>query len=69
MDFVLKGKKGNDDILVIVDRLTKSALFLPMKMMDLVEKFANLYMNEIIRLLGVTISIVSHQDQRLTSRL
>jgi hypothetical protein len=40
MDFVLgfpKWRKGNDAIWVIVDRLMKSAIFLPIKMIDLVE--------------------------------
>jgi hypothetical protein len=42
-----------------VDRLTKSALFLPMKMTDSVDKLAKLYVNEVIRLHGVPISIIS----------
>lgn len=53
-----KGKKDNDAITVIIDRLTKSALFLPMKMTDLVDKLAQLYINEVVRLHGVPISIV-----------
>jgi hypothetical protein len=62
MDFVTglpRGKKGNDDIWVVVDRLTKSALFLPIKMTDPVDKLAKLYVNEVIRLHGVPISMVS----------
>jgi len=42
-----------------VDRLTKSALFLPMKMTDSVDKLAKLYVNEVIRLHGVPVSIIS----------
>lgn len=45
MDFVLglpKSKKGSDFIWVIVDRLTKSALFLPVKMRDSVDKLVRL---------------------------
>ena len=45
MDFVMgltRGKKGNDAIWVVVDRLTKSALFLPMKMTDSVDKLAKI---------------------------
>jgi hypothetical protein len=53
-----------------VDRLIrKYALFLPMKMMDLVNKLVRLYVNEVIRLHGVLMSIVSNQDPRFTSRL
>jgi len=72
MDFVTrlpKGKKGNDAIWVVVDQLTKSALFLPMKMTDLVDKLAKLYVNEVIRLHGVPVSIISDRDPRFTSRL
>jgi hypothetical protein len=72
MDFVTglpRGKKGNDAIWVVVDRLTKSALFLLMKMTDSVDKLAKLYVNEVIRLHGVPVSIISDRDPRFTSRL
>jgi len=72
MDFVSglpRGKRGNDAIWVIVDRLTKSALFLPVKMTDLVDRLAKMYVNEVVRLHGVPISIVSDRDPRFTSRL
>jgi hypothetical protein len=39
-----RGKKGNNAIWVIVDRLTKSILFLPMKMIGSLDKLATLYM-------------------------
>jgi hypothetical protein len=72
MDFVSglpRGKKGNNAIWVIVDRLTKSALFLPMRMTDSVDKLAKLYVNEVVRLYSVPVSIVSGKDPRFTSRL
>ena len=72
MDFMTglpRGKKGNDAIWVVVDRLTKSALFLPMKMTDSVDKLVKLYVNEVIRLHGVPVSIISDRDPRFTSRL
>jgi len=53
LDFVTespRGKKGNDAIWVVVDRLIKSTLFLPMKMTDSVDTLAKLYVNEVIRL-------------------
>jgi hypothetical protein len=53
MDFVSglpRGKKGNDAIWMIMDRLTKSALFLPMSMMNSVDILAKLYVNEVVRL-------------------
>ncbi|GJX98752.1 reverse transcriptase domain-containing protein [Tanacetum coccineum] len=39
---------GYDSIWVIVDRLTKSAHFLPMKKTDSIEKLAQLYLKEIV---------------------
>ncbi|GJY81030.1 putative reverse transcriptase domain-containing protein [Tanacetum coccineum] len=50
MDFVTKLPKtqsGNDTIWVIVDRLTKSAHFLPMRETDPIEKLARLYLKEV----------------------
>ena len=70
MDFVTRlprGKKGNDAIWVVVDRLTKSTLFLPMKMTDSVDKLTKLYVSKIIRLHGVPVSIISDRDPRFTS--
>ena len=71
MDFVTgfpKGQKGNDAIWVVVDRLTKSAHFLPTRMDRPVRKFAEQYIGEIIRLHGTPVSIVSDRDPRFTSR-
>jgi hypothetical protein len=62
MDFVSglpRGKRGNDAIWVIVDPLTKSAIFLPVKMTDPIAKLAKIYVNEVVRLHGVPKSIVS----------
>jgi len=64
-----KGKKGNDVIWVIIDRLTKPTLFLPMKMTDSIDKLARLYINEVVRMHGVPVSIVSNRNPRFTSRL
>nr|GEV24453.1 putative reverse transcriptase domain-containing protein [Tanacetum cinerariifolium] len=50
MDFVTKLPKtqsGNDTIWVVVDRLTKSAHFLPMKETDPMEKLPRLYLKEV----------------------
>nr|XP_009764549.1 PREDICTED: uncharacterized protein LOC104216235 [Nicotiana sylvestris] len=48
-----------DSIWVIVDRLTKSAHFLPIKSTDTVEQYAQLYIKEIVRLHGTPLSIIS----------
>ena len=52
---------------VIVDRLTKSAHFLAMWMTFTLEEFCRLYIQEIVRLHGVSVSIVSDKDPRFTS--
>ena len=72
MDFMLgfpRGRKGNDAIWVIVDWLMKSVLFLPIKMTDSVDKLANIYINEVVWLHGILVSIVSDRDPKFTSRL
>jgi hypothetical protein len=71
MDFVVglpRTPSGQDAIWVIVDRLTKSAHFLPIKITDSMERLTDLYVQEIVRLHGVPISIVSDRDPRFTSR-
>ena len=70
MDFIMglpKTRGGLDAIWVIVDRLTKSAHFLPIKSKWSVEVLATLYVKEIVRLHGIPSSIVSDRDQRFTS--
>ncbi|GKE97582.1 putative reverse transcriptase domain-containing protein [Tanacetum coccineum] len=71
MDFVTKlprTSSGHDTIWVIVDRLTKSAHFLPMHEDYKMERLARLYLNEIVARHDVPISIISDHDSRFTSR-
>ena len=71
MDFVVglpRTPRGLDSIWVIVDRLTKSAHFIPINIRFSLEKLTTLYISEIIRLHGVPSSIVSDRDPRFTSR-
>ena len=71
MDFVTglpRTQRQHDAIWVIVDRLTKIAHFLPINVEDSLEKLVELYVDEIVRLHGVTVSIVSDQDPMFTSR-
>ncbi|GJV96672.1 putative reverse transcriptase domain-containing protein [Tanacetum coccineum] len=71
MDFVTKlarTSSGHDTIWVIVDRLTKSAYFLPMREDYKMGRLARLYLNEIVARHGVPISIISDHDSRFTSR-
>uniref|UniRef100_A0A6N2LYN7 Reverse transcriptase n=1 Tax=Salix viminalis TaxID=40686 RepID=A0A6N2LYN7_SALVM len=69
MDFAMglpRSEKGSDAIWVIVDRLTKSAHFLPVKTTYNLNQLAQLYIDEIVRLHGIPISIVSDRDPRFT---
>ncbi|GJU08808.1 putative reverse transcriptase domain-containing protein [Tanacetum coccineum] len=71
MDFVTKlprTSSGHGTIWVIMDRLTKSTHFLPMREDYKMERLARLYLNEIVARHGVPISIISDHDSRFTSR-
>ncbi|KAG8489287.1 hypothetical protein CXB51_017338 [Gossypium anomalum] len=57
-----------DSIWVIVDRLTKSAHFIPVCMNFSLDKLAELYISQVVRLHGIATSIVSDRDPRFTSR-
>ena len=68
MDFVLellRSPKGHDAIWVIVDKMTKSAHFLPIRLSYSLDQSAQLYVDEIVRLHDVPTSIVSDRDQGL----
>ncbi|GKB49465.1 putative reverse transcriptase domain-containing protein [Tanacetum coccineum] len=70
MDFVTKlpkSSQGYDTIWVIVDRLTKSALFLPMRETDPMEKLARMYLKEVVTRHGIPVSIISDRDGRFAS--
>ncbi|GJU08928.1 putative reverse transcriptase domain-containing protein [Tanacetum coccineum] len=65
MDFVTKLPKspqGYDTIWVIVDRLTKSAIFVPMRETDPLEKLAKLYLKEVVARHGIPVSIICDRD-------
>ncbi|GJU81573.1 putative reverse transcriptase domain-containing protein [Tanacetum coccineum] len=71
MDFVTnlpKTSTGQDAIWVIVNRLTKSAHFLPMKETDSMEKLMRQYLKEVVSRQGVPVSIISNQDSKFTSQ-
>ncbi|GJX33674.1 putative reverse transcriptase domain-containing protein [Tanacetum coccineum] len=66
MDFVTKlhrTSSGHDTIWVIMDRLTKSAYFLPMREDYKMDTLARLYLNKIVARHGVPISIISDHDR------
>ncbi|GJU83633.1 putative reverse transcriptase domain-containing protein [Tanacetum coccineum] len=70
MDFVSglpRTPSGYDTIWVIIDRLTKSAHFLPMKKTDSMEKLTQQYLKEIVCRHGVPVSIISDKESRFAS--
>ncbi|XP_049406178.1 uncharacterized protein LOC125869783 [Solanum stenotomum] len=70
MDFVMglpRTPRGIDCIWVIVDRLTKSAHFLPVRSTFSAERLAYVYIQEIVRLHGVSVSIISDRGYQFTS--
>nr|GEV06219.1 hypothetical protein [Tanacetum cinerariifolium] len=52
---------------VIVDHLTKSAHFLPMREDDTLEKLTRQYMKEVVSKHGVPVSIISYRNGKFTS--
>jgi len=70
MDFITalhRSQKGNNAIWVIVDHLTKSAHFFPFKLGQSTKLLAEKYMQKVVRLHGVLISIMSNRDTRFLS--
>ncbi|GKA87796.1 putative reverse transcriptase domain-containing protein [Tanacetum coccineum] len=70
MDFVTKLPKtstGQDMIWKIINRLTKSAHFMPMKETVSMEKLTRQYLKEVVSRHGVLVSIISYRDRRFTS--
>ncbi|KAJ9544983.1 LOW QUALITY PROTEIN: hypothetical protein OSB04_024690 [Centaurea solstitialis] len=71
MDLVTKLPKTSrqhDSIWIIVDRLTKSAHFLPVRESYLMDKWAQLYIDEVIARHGVPVKVISDRDSRFTSK-
>ncbi|GJV05911.1 putative reverse transcriptase domain-containing protein [Tanacetum coccineum] len=70
MDFVTKLPKtsqGYDTIWVIVDRLTKSAIFTPMRETDPLDKLARMYLKEVVTRHGIHVLIIGDHDPRFAS--
>ncbi|GJW55176.1 putative reverse transcriptase domain-containing protein [Tanacetum coccineum] len=70
MDFVTKLPKtsqGYDTIWVIVDRLTKSAIFTPMRENNPMNKLARIYLKEVVMRHGIPVSIICDRDPRFAS--
>nr|GFA92374.1 putative reverse transcriptase domain-containing protein [Tanacetum cinerariifolium] len=72
MDFVTKlpkSSQGYDTIWVIVDRLTKSAIFTPIRETDPMDKLARIYLKEVVTRHGIPVSIISDRDPRFASNI
>ena len=70
MNFIvglLKIANGKDAIWVIIDRLMKTAYFIPIKISFSLDRLTRLYVNEIVRKHGLPTSIISDRDLRFTS--
>nr|GEV05211.1 reverse transcriptase domain-containing protein [Tanacetum cinerariifolium] len=68
MDFIMKlpkSSQGYDTIWVTVDRLTKSAIFVPMREIYLMEKLKRMYLKEVVTRHGIPILIICDRDPRL----
>ncbi|KAJ8766766.1 hypothetical protein K2173_007833 [Erythroxylum novogranatense] len=71
MDFVIglpRTPKGHDSIWVIVDRLTKSAHFIAVKITYSAAQLAQLYVDIIVKYHGVPVSIIFDRGTQFTSR-
>ena len=63
MDFIIgipMTQQGHDSIWVIVDRLTKSARFVPFNTRYHARKYAKLHVSQVVRLHGVPRTIISY---------
>ncbi|WMV07964.1 hypothetical protein MTR67_001349 [Solanum verrucosum] len=71
MDFITglpRSRRQHDSIWVIVDRMTKLAHFLPVKTTNSAEDYAKLYIQEVVRLHGVPVSIISDRGAPFTTQ-
>nr|GFA02723.1 putative reverse transcriptase domain-containing protein [Tanacetum cinerariifolium] len=58
----LRSSQGYDTIWVIVDRLTKSAIFTPIRETDPMDKLARIYLKKVVTRHGIHVSIISDRD-------
>ena len=71
MDFVFGfplAQNKHDSVWVIVDKLTKFAHFLPVRLDYSMDWLAKMYVNEIVQLHGIPLSVVSDRNPWFTSR-
>ena len=69
MDFIIdlpKRRKRNESVMVVVDKLSKSAHFIPVKSTFKVVNIAEIFLREIFRLHGIPKAITSDSDSKFT---
>jgi hypothetical protein len=72
MDFITglpRTNKQHDSIMVVVDKLTKAAHFIPLKTTHKTTNVADIYMRKVARFHGIPKTIVSDRDPKFTSKL
>ena len=70
IDFVTslpRSMKGHDAVWVVVDRLTKTARFIPAKTTWKAKQLADAYVRDVLRFHGVPKAIVSDRDTKFMS--
>ena len=71
MDFIIglpNTSQKHDSIWVIVDRLTKTAHFIPVNTTYPAKKYAEIYLDQIVRLHGVPKTIISDRGAQFVAR-
>nr|GEV02440.1 hypothetical protein [Tanacetum cinerariifolium] len=71
MDFITKlpkSSQGYDTIWVIIDRLTKSAIFIPMRETDLLDKLARMYLKDVVMKHEIPVLIIFDHEPRQSER-
>ena len=68
MTKLLKTNKHHDSIMVVVDKITKAAHFILVKLTHKAANIVDVYMREIARLHGIPKTIVSDRDPKFTSK-
>jgi len=72
MDFIIAlpiARKHNDSIMVVIDKLTKVAHFIPVKYTHKAINIANIFMKDIFKMHRLPKKIISNRDTKLTSNL
>nr|GFB77266.1 hypothetical protein [Tanacetum cinerariifolium] len=62
-----KSSQGYDTICVVVDRLTKSTIFTPIRETDSMDKLARIYLKEVVTRHGIPVLTISNHDPRFAS--